>query len=56
MSEVLRVFGTCILLVYLPVNVGVVEFLLASCVVKPGGKGAPVVETCQLLVVMMCLF
>ena len=44
-SEVLRVFGACILLVYLPVNVGIVEFLRASCVVMPGGEGAPVVET-----------
>ena len=41
----LQVFGACILLVYLPVNVGIVEFLRASCVVMPGGEGAPVVET-----------
>ena len=38
-------FGACILLVYLPVNVGIVEFLRASFVVMLGGKGVPVVET-----------
>ena len=44
-SGVLQVFGACILLVYLPVNVGIVEFLRASCVVMPGGEGAPLLET-----------
>ena len=38
-------FGACVLLVYLPVNVGIVEFLLTRCVVMPGGEGAPTVET-----------
>ena len=41
-------FGACILLVYLPVNVGTVEFLRASCEVirvMPGGEGATAVET-----------
>ena len=40
-------FGACVLLVYLPVNVGIVEFLRARCVVMPGagGEGAPTVET-----------
>ena len=38
-------FGACILLVYLPVNVGIVEFLRASCVVMPGDEGAQAVET-----------
>jgi len=45
MSGVLRVFGACVLLVYLPVNVGIVEFLRTRCVVMPGGEGAPTVET-----------
>ena len=44
-SGILQVFGACILLVYLPVNVGVVEFPRASCVIMPGDEGAPVVET-----------
>ena len=29
---------------YLPVNVGIVEFLRASFVVTPGGEGAPAVK------------
>jgi len=39
------VFGACVLLVYFPVNVGIVKFLRACCIVMPGGKGAPTVET-----------
>ena len=38
-------FGACILLLYLPVNVGIVEFLRGSCVVIPGYEGAQAVET-----------
>ena len=38
-------FGACILLVHLTVNVGIVEFFRASCAVMPGGEGTPVVET-----------